>query len=247
MAAEKSQQGKEAQQQQEEKQQLRVSNNSYVLVDYTIKVKDTGEVVDTTSEEEAKKAGVFDASRVYEPRLVVPGKGMLLQAVEEALIGLEEGGSKVFEIPPERAFGPRDASKVKVYPIRKLKDVDTPLVVGARVVVDGKEGIIRTIGSGRVQVDFNPYLAGKTLECSITVRKIITDELERIKAVIHNRIPEVDIEKFEIGVEKPSVRIKVPEDAFLLPALQINKRVIAREVKEAVEGVEKVVFVEEYA
>ncbi|HIQ29127.1 MAG TPA: hypothetical protein EYH45_01025, partial [Candidatus Caldiarchaeum subterraneum] len=68
----------EAKQQREEaQQQLTVQNSSYILVDYTIKVKDTGEVVDTTIEEEAKKAGIFDASRVYESRLVVPGKGML--------------------------------------------------------------------------------------------------------------------------------------------------------------------------
>ena len=228
-------------------QQLTVENNSHVLVDYTIKIKDTGEVVDTTLEEEAKKAGIFDASRVYEPRLVVPGKGMLLQAIEEQLVGMAESSSKTFDIPPEKAFGHRDASKIKTIPLRKFKDLDTPLTVGARVVIDGKEGIVRTIGSGRVQVDFNHYLAGKTLECSITVRKIITDELEKIKAIIHNRIPDVEIQKFEIKLEKPTVSIKLPEDAFLLPALQINKRVIAREVKEAVENVEKIIFCEEYA
>ncbi len=233
--------------QKEQPAQPTVENNSYVLVDYTIKVKDTGEVVDTTLEEEAKKAGIFDASRVYEPRLVVPGKGILLQAIEEQLIGMTESSSKTFEIPPERAFGHRDASKIKTIPLRKFKDLDTPLTVGARVVVDGKEGIVRTIGSGRVQVDFNPYLAGKTLECSITVKKIITDEMEKIQAIVHNRIPDVDIQKFEIKMEKPTVNIKIPEEAFLLPALQINKRVIAREVKEAVEGVEKIIFCEEYS
>jgi len=238
----------EAKQQREEaQQQLTVQNSSYILVDYTIKVKDTGEVVDTTIEEEAKKAGIFDASRVYESRLVVPGKGMLLQAIEEQLIGMTESSSKTFEIPPERAFGHRDASKIKTIPLRKFKDLDTPLTVGARVVVDGKEGIVRTIGSGRVQVDFNPYLAGKTLECNITVKRIITDELEKIKAIVHNRIPDVDIQKFEIKMEKPVVNVKIPEDAFLLPALQINKRVIAREIKEAVEGIEKIIFCEEYA
>jgi len=238
----------EAKQQREEaQQQLTVQNSSYILVDYTIKVKDTGEVVDTTIEEEAKKAGIFDASRVYKSRLVVPGKGMLLQAIEEQLIGMTESSSKTFEIPPERAFGHRDASKIKTIPLRKFKDLDTPLTVGARVVVDGKEGIVRTIGSGRVQVDFNPYLAGKTLECNITVKRIITDELEKIKAIVHNRIPDVDIQKFEIKMEKPVVNVKIPEDAFLLPALQINKRVIAREIKEAVEGIEKIIFCEEYA
>ena len=227
-------------------EQLTVTENSYVLVDYTIRVKETGEVVETTSEEEAKQAGIYDASKLYEPRLVVLGKGMLLRAIEDELHGMAESSSKRIEIPPEKGFGPRDASKIKTIPLRKLKDIDAPLVVGSRVVIDGKEGIIRAIGSGRVQVDFNPYLAGKTLVCDITVRKILTDEMEKVKQIIHNRIPEVEIDKFEISLEKPLVRIKIPEDAYMLPALQINKRVMAREIKEAVSGVEKVVYVEEY-
>ena len=231
----------------EQQQQLTVGENSYVLVDYTIRVKETGEVVDTTLEEEAKQAGIYDASKIYEPRLVVLGKGMLLRAIEEELYGMAESSSKKFEIPPEKGFGPRDASKIKTIPLRKLKDVDSPLVVGSRVVIDGKEGIIRAIGSGRVQVDFNPYLAGKTLVCDITVKKILTDEMEKIKHIIHSRIPEVELEKFEVNLEKPVVRIKIPEEAFMLPALQINKRVMAREIKEAVSGVEKVIYVEEYS
>ncbi len=231
----------------QEAQQLTVATDSYVLIDYTLRVKDTGELVDTTVEEEAKKAGVYDAARVYEPRLVVPGRGTLLRAIEDELIGMAEESSKSFEIPPEKAFGPRDASKIKTIPLRKLKDVDTPITVGSRIVIDGKEGIIRTIGSGRVQVDFNPYLAGKTLVCDVTVKKIITDELERVKAIIHSRIPEVEIEKFEIKLEKPTLTIKIPEEALTLPALPIAKRVMAREFKEAVNGLEKVVYVEEYA
>jgi len=228
-------------------EQLVVAPNSYIIVDYTLRVKDTGELVDTTSEEVAKKEGVYDASRVYESRLVIPGKGMLLRAIEDELLGMTESSSKTFEIPPEKAFGLRDASKIKTISLRKFKDVDAPLTVGSRVTIDGKEGIIRTIGSGRVQVDFNPYLAGKTLLCEITVKKIITDELERAKSIIHNRITEVDIEKFNIQLNKPMIRIKIPEEALLLPGLQINKRIIATELKEAVSGVEKIVYEEEYA
>jgi FKBP-type peptidyl-prolyl cis-trans isomerase 2 len=38
-----------------------VQPNSYVLVDYTISVKETGELVDTTVEEEARKYNVYAA------------------------------------------------------------------------------------------------------------------------------------------------------------------------------------------
>jgi len=223
-----------------------VTAGSYVLLDYTLKVKETGELVDTTSEVAARDNGAFDPSKVYESRLVVPGKGMVLRAIEDELIGLPESGSKSFEIPPEKGFGQRDASKVRTIPLRRFRDTDAPLRVGSRVNVDGRDGIIRTIGSGRVQVDFNPYLAGKVLVCDVTVKKILTDNHEKAKAIIHNRIHEVDVSKFGLAIEGPVVRVTIPDEALLLPGLQVNKRVIARELREAISGVEKVVYVEEY-
>ncbi len=223
-----------------------LSPGSFLLVDYTIRVKETGELVDTTSEEEAREAGIYDASRLYEPRLVIIGKGMLLKAIEDELITMSVGESKTFEISPEKAFGQRDPTKVKVYPIRRFKDVETPLVIGAKVNIDGKEGIIRSIGSGRVQVDFNPYLAGKTLVCNVTIRKLITNDKEKIQQIIHNRLPDVDLQKFTIEFAPPEVVITMPEEAYLLPNLQIAKRLIAKEIQENIQGIERVKVTELY-
>ncbi|MEM0384022.1 MAG: FKBP-type peptidyl-prolyl cis-trans isomerase [Candidatus Caldarchaeum sp.] len=223
-----------------------VQPNSYVLVDYTIKVKDTDELVDTTAEEEAKKTGVFDASKTYEPRLVVVGKGMLLKAVEDELLGMKPGEKKTFEITPDKAFGPRDPAKVRTIPLRRFKDAEGSLRVGSVVSVEGREGVVRAVGSGRVQVDFNHYLAGKTLVCSVEVKSILHDEMEKARSLIHSRIPDVPVDKFEITLAPPEARIKIPEEAFLIPGLQVSKRGLARELKEAVKGLEKVVFVEEY-
>ncbi|MCX8201408.1 MAG: FKBP-type peptidyl-prolyl cis-trans isomerase [Candidatus Caldarchaeum sp.] len=228
-------------------QALTVQPNSYVLVDYTIRVKETGELVDTTVEEEAVKAGVRDASKTYEPRLVIVGKGLLLKAVEDELVGMKPAEKKSFEIAPEKAFGTRDPANVRTIPLRKFKDADAPLRVGAVVNVEGRQGVVRAIGSGRVQVDFNHYLAGKTLLCDVEVKSILTDDLEKIKNLIHLRIPDVPVEKFEITLTPPEARIKIPEDAFLIPGLQLAKRALAKEIKEAAKGVEKTVFVEEYS
>ncbi|MCS7135702.1 MAG: FKBP-type peptidyl-prolyl cis-trans isomerase [Nitrososphaerota archaeon] len=221
-------------------------SGSFVLVDYSIRIKETGELVDTTSEEEARQAGIYDASRLYEPRLAIIGKGMLLKAIEDELVTMSVGESKTFEISPEKAFGQRDPAKVKVYPIRKFKDVEAPLVVGAKVNIDGKEGIIRSIGSGRVQVDFNPYLAGKTLVCSITVRKLITDDREKVQHILHNRLPDVDLQKFAIEFAPPEITITIPEEAYLLPNLQIVKRLVAKEIQENIQGIERVKVIELY-
>ncbi len=222
-----------------------VREGDLVLVDYTVRVKETGELVETTLEDVAKSEGAGQGGP-FEPRLVIPGKGFLLKAIEDELIGMEPGQEKRFEIPPEKAFGPRDPNKVKVIPLRRLRDVEGPITVGSRITVDGREGIVRSIGSGRVTIDFNPYLAGKTLQCEVKVVKILTEERERIKALLHNRIPDVEAEKFKIRVRKPEVRIELPNEAYLLPAIQVAKRALAKDLMEYVDGVEKVVFVETY-
>ncbi|MEM4408401.1 MAG: hypothetical protein QXI19_06630, partial [Candidatus Caldarchaeum sp.] len=131
-------------------------------------------------------------------------------------------------------------------PLRRFKDAEGSLRVGSVVNVEGREGVVRAIGSGRVQVDFNHYLAGKTLVCSVEVKSILHDELEKAKSLIHSRIPDIPVDKFEITLAPPEARIKIPEEAFLIPGLQVSKRGLARELKEAVKGLEKVVFVEEY-
>ena len=220
-----------------------VKEGDLVLIDYVIKVKETGELIETTIRDVAEKEGLEVSSR-FEPKLAIPGRGYMLKAFEEQLIGMAAGEEKRFEIPPEKAFGPRDPSKVRVIPIRRLRDVEGPITVGSRIIVDGKEGIVRSIGSGRVQVDFNPYLAGKTLDCYVKVVKILSDKNEKIKALIHNRIPDVDVEKFRITVTESSVTIEVPEEAMLLPGIQVAKRALAREIMEHINSVEKVVFIE---
>lgn len=220
-----------------------VKEGDLVLIDYVIRVKETGELVETTMREVAEKES-FETSGRFEPKLAIPGRGYMLKAFEEQLIGMAAGEEKHFEIPPEKAFGPRDPSKIKIIPLRRLRDVEGPLTIGSRVVIDGKEGIVRSVGSGRVQVDFNPYLAGKTLDCYVKIVKILYDNHEKIKTLIHNRIPDVDVEKFGITVAESSVMIEVPEEAMLLPGIQVTKRALARELMEHINGVEKVTFIE---
>lgn len=222
----------------------KVRPGDFVLVDYVVRVKETGELVETTIEEVGKEKP--EAGQTYEPKLVIPGKGLILKAIEDELIGMEPGQEKKFEVPPEKAFGPRDPSKIKVLPLRRLRDVEGPITIGSRITVNGREGIVRSIGSGRVQIDFNPYLAGKHLDCYVKIVKIIKDALEKVKALIHTRIPDVDVGKFGIELKKPEVRITVPQDAYLLPALQVSKRVLAKDIIDHINGVERVTYLESY-
>jgi peptidylprolyl isomerase len=222
---------------------LSVNKDDYILVDYVAKIKETNEVFDTTMVEEAKKGGVFKDNSVYEPMFIVVGKNWVLKKLDNSIIGLKVGEKAVIEIPPEDGFGLRDPAKVKVLPLTRFRKQDVRPYPGAQIEIDGKTAVVRSIGAGRVQVDFNSPLAGKTLVYDLTVGKKLEDKLEKIKALIHRRIPTVDAEKFKLDVDDNEITIEVPEEAYSLQGMEFAKRGIASDL-EAFFPFEKIVFTE---
>ncbi|GBC75603.1 FKBP-type peptidyl-prolyl cis-trans isomerase SlyD [archaeon HR06] len=215
---------------------------SLLLINITGKVKDTGELIETTLEEEAKKFNLYDPTRKYEPKLVILGEGLLLKVIEDKIKEAEIGSKFQIEIPPEQAFGLRDSNKIKLIPLRKFGDQAKDLSIGSRVEVDNKVGTVKYIGSGRVQVDFNHPLAGKTLSYEVEIVKEITEDNEKIKALIRRRLPLENIQ-FEL---KEELRIIIPEEAFLLEGLQIIKRAIANDIFKYLPNIKKVSFIESF-
>ena len=226
-------------------EEVRVSKGDFVLVDYTGRVKDTGEVFETTVEEVAKEAGIHSEGRRYGPRLVIVGEGWVLKGLDEGLEGLKVGEKTVIEVPPEKGFGPRNPDDVKTIPYRVLRSRGIVPRIGMKVEVDGREAVVRAVGAGRVRVDFNPPLAGRTLVYEVVVREKVEGDVEKIKALIHRRIP-VDPEAFEVSVEDGEAVIKVPREAMYLEGIQVAKRGIASDVFRYVPNVTKVRFVEEF-
>ena len=223
----------------------KVSKGDFVLVDYTGRVKETGEVFETTVEEVAKEAGIYSEGRRYEPRLIIVGEGWVLKGLDEGLEGLKVGEKTVIEVPPEKGFGLRNPDDVKTIPYRVLRSKGIVPRIGMKVEVDGREAVIRAVGAGRVRVDFNPPLAGRTLVYEVVVREKVKGDVEKIKALIHRRIP-VDPEAFEVSVEDGEAVIKVPREAMYLEGIQVAKRGIASDVFRYIPNVTKVRFVEEF-
>ena len=87
------------------------------------------------------------------------------------------------------------------------------------------------MGSGRVQLDFNPPLAGKTLVYDITIKRKLRTVKQKISALIHRRMPAVDIKKFDLKLTKKTAKIDVPEEAFYVEGLQLAKRGIATDIQ----------------
>jgi peptidylprolyl isomerase len=221
-----------------------IQKSDFVLVDYTGKVKETGEVFDTTSEETAKEKKLYKEGEIYEPRLVAVGEGWVLKALDEALLTFKLGKTETVEIPPENAFGQRDPEKVKLVPLRRLAARGITPHLGAQIEYDKRLATVRTVGSGRVTLDFNPPLAGKTLVYEVAIQKQLKTAEEKISALIHRRIPAVDVEKFVFTVEKANLTINVPEEAFYVEGLQLAKRGITLDVQRFLPELTGVQFVE---
>jgi len=223
-----------------------LQNGDFILIDYVGKVKETGEVFDTTIEEVAKKERLYKEGEIYEPKLVVLGEGWILKALEEEILKLDVGGKSTIEIPPEKAFGPRDPNKVKLVPLRRLVAKGITPKIGMRIEYEGKMATVRTVGAGRVQLDFNPPLAGKTLLYEVTVQKKLETKTEKINALIHRRIPVVEIGKFKLKIAKAIVTIEMPEDAFYIEGIQLAKRGIAMDIQKFFPEVTTVKFIETF-
>jgi len=211
---------------------MALQKGDFVLMDYIAKVKETSETFDTTIEETAKKERLYKEGEIYEPKLVVIGEGWILKALDESLTTMEIGKTSSVEISPEKAFGERDPEKVKRVSLRHLTAKGITPTLGMRIEYDNKMATVRAAGAGRVLLDFNPPLAGKTLVYEVTVQKKLETVSEKISALIHRRIPAVEESKFKFTVRAKAVNIEMPEEAFYIEGIQVSKRGIATDIQK---------------
>ncbi len=225
-----------------------LNKGDFVLVEYTLKVKESGEVIDTTSKEVAEKAGIYDPKERYGPRLVIVGEGRLIKGLEEAIEKLDEGQETKVVIPPEKGYGKRDPNNIKVMNKSQFLRSGVYPEPGKVVEINGKLAIIRSVTGGRVIVDFNHPLAGKTLEAEVKVVRVLRSVPEKVKHLLLRRLPPVigdeDID-VEYVPEEKYVRVHFNEKALVIQEMQTVKRIVVNEIGRFMRPeVEKIDFIE---
>ncbi len=228
---------------------MAIPKNTFVLIEYTIRVKDTNELVDTTLEDVAKKEGRYDPEKVYEPILVIVGEGRLIPGFEEHIEQSGEVGKGLtVEIPPEKAYGARDPSKVKVLNARELLRSGIVPEVGKIIEIGGNVGVIRAISGGRVLVDFNHPLAGKTLICTYKIVKILEDDIEKIRYLLHRRYRRIPPDRFTVVIDENErrVTIEIPREIYFDRDIQIVKALVAEEIYKYIGKYDTVVYIEKF-
>lgn len=223
---------------------LAFQKGTLILVDYTAKVKDTSEVFETTKEADAKSNSIYDANIKYQPRLVAVGESWVLKGFDDALTNAKVGDKLTIEVPPEKGFGARDSGKVRMIPLRKLGEDAEKVTVGDTIEIDNRTGIIRFIGSGRVQVDFNHRFAGKTILYEANVLKSLDTDQDKIMGLIKRWLP-LEESKIKFEIKGTEVEINIPEEVFRIDVLQSIKRTTANDIFKYTK-LEKVNYIESY-
>ena len=221
------------------------NKGSLILIDYTAKVKDSEEIFDTTIEEDAKKHSIHESNIKYQPKLVSIGEVSypVLKGLDEALAKTTVGDKLTVEVTPDKGFGERDSGKVRMIPIRKLGEDAEKVSVGDTIEVDNKRGIIRFIGSGRVQIDYNHRYAGKTILYDVNVVKSLDSPHDKVDGILKNRLPLED-SKITFELKDKEVNITIPEEILRADGLQIMKHFIQLDIFKFVPSLEKVNFIE---
>jgi peptidylprolyl isomerase len=220
---------------------MAVKPGDFLLVNFTLKVKESGETVDTTYDAVAKDAHLHREDSTYGPRFIILGEGWLPKGLEDSLVGADIGKQTTVELPPEKGFGARDPAKMRLVPLRRFREQGVPSP-GAQIELDGRPAVVRAVGAGRVQVDYNHPLAGRTLIYDVSIERVVEDDNEKVLNIISKRIPEVDKTKFNIETNGTELTVEVPEEAFYLSGLQVAKKSVTSDVQKYFPDIETISF-----
>jgi len=139
---------------------IRIEKGHWVVMDYTVKLK-TGKVVDSS-----EKAGG--------PAAFVCGNGDFPEPVEEGILGLTPGDSRLIVVPPAYTYGFYDPKKVCLVASERITEqVETGKVVKAPDEFGiRRPAVVRAIWDGAIMLDFNHPLAGQILHFEVFIKEV---------------------------------------------------------------------------
>ncbi len=161
-----------------------LKKGDFIEIEFTGKLKDTGEIFDSNVKENLKKMN-FDVE--VKPYIYSLGNGMFLKGIDEFLIGKPIPKKPVeytIELSPEKAFGKKNPELIQTISIRVFKSSQTKPYPGAVFSFDGKLGKVISVSGGRVVVDFNSPVAGKEVVYEIRILRKVDDVNEKAKAFL---------------------------------------------------------------
>ncbi len=122
---------------------------------------------------------------VEDRKLIIPvGRGYLLKTIDESLKTKKAGDEYELTLKPEQGYGERMTNLIKLVPMKYFRKDNVTPYPGLIVNIDGLIGKVRSVSPGRILIDFNHPLAGKTLEFKIKIIKELKDKALIAKEII---------------------------------------------------------------
>ena len=198
-----------------------MQTNDFVVVNYSGKIKDN--------------SLEFDKG---DSLPIIVGVNYTLKGIDKALLEMQVGEKKTIEISPEDGFGNRDEKLIRLVPLNEFKKHNTDPIPGMVVEADNRRGRVMSVSGGRVKVDFNHPLSGKTLIYDLEIKQKLEDVESKVRALV-KMYTQMD-EKVNIATFEKDIEIELPP---LINSLY--KKKIADDVMKFL-GFEKVKFVETF-
>lgn len=119
----------------------------------------------------------FDSSRQREPIEFTIGGGEILPGVEQAVVGLEPGGTNKVTLPAEDAYGEHRDDMIQEIERSVLpQEVEPQVGLQLQAQSPGGQPLLLTItevGEEKVTVDANHPLAGKDLTFEVELVEVV--------------------------------------------------------------------------
>jgi FKBP-type peptidyl-prolyl cis-trans isomerase 2 len=184
---------------------MALEKKDFIEIEFTGMVKG-GEIFDSNMKDDLKKLHQGHDHKIEaRPFAFCLGEGMFLKGLEDFLIGKDLGKYEI-ELSPEKAFGNRDKSLVQTIPSRAFKDQRLNPMPGMVFNFDGRLAKVISVSGGRITVDFNNPLSGKTVVYKMNVLRKISDIDEKAKSLIEflfKRDLKFEITGKKIVIESP--------------------------------------------
>ena len=196
--------------------------NDFVEIKFTGYLK--GVPFDSNIEEDLKK--IHPEAKPQET-IVVIGQSMVVPGLDKDLEGKEINKFYSIHLLPKEGFGVRDRNLVKTIPLRVFTEKQINPYPGLVLNMDNTIAKVIAVSGARVVMDFNNPLAGKEIDYTYKITRIIDDENEKIK-VLFNQLLKF-IPDFEVN-EKIIVKGQKQLELFVNSLKEKFKELIGKDL-----------------
>jgi FKBP-type peptidyl-prolyl cis-trans isomerase 2 len=218
---------------------MSIREGDFIKLNFTGYV--SGKIFDTTDENKAREAEIYEEKGDYSPRIICVGKKQIIPGLDEDFIGKEPGSEAIIEIPPEKAYGQHERELIRSY---KKKEFSKKPTLGMRVSIPeaGTGTVVNVIGD-RVIIDFNYPLAGQTVTYNYKIEEIVESATEQIRGIIQNYSGHI----LEVHLEDSTAVVELSPGIYYVSRSWLDmKPYITSAIFDEVTGIDEIRYIELY-